>query len=53
MAWYGRLPSTAELARDQRQKAEVVECEEAKQKAEKTRDPYRRKVAWDMGRRGH
>lgn len=53
MAWYGHPPSASELAMNQRQKAVAVEREEAKQKAEKARDPYRRKVAWDMGRRGH
>ncbi len=48
MAWYGKEPTEAELALNREQKAEAIERRQAVEEAEASKDPYRRKVSWNV-----
>jgi hypothetical protein len=50
MVWFGQSENEAQRAARERQKQEIAELEEARQKAEAVKDPYRAKVSWNLGR---
>lgn len=50
MPWYGQPENEAQKAARQKQKKDAEEQIEAQQRAEAARDPYNRKVSWNLGR---